>query len=98
MIESYFHLQDHKSLEAIMEQLDDNDPLLKYIAKIFTAEGDYSSAIRAYLKVVTHLTLNIVTWYDFKIFSRLVILMLLFKSVYFIITGIKQFISQRSII
>lgn len=52
MIESYFQLQDYKSLEAMMEQLDDNDPLLKYIAKIFIAEGDFSSAIRAYLKVV----------------------------------------------
>lgn len=51
MIEAYYHLQDHKALERIVNDLDESDPLLGYIARLLTTEGDYETAINAYLKV-----------------------------------------------
>lgn len=51
ILECYYRLDDYDSLEGMVDYLDDHDPLLMRLAKIFTIEGMYKPAIKTYLKV-----------------------------------------------
>ncbi|KAF5296919.1 hypothetical protein FQA39_LY12276 [Lamprigera yunnana] len=51
MVESYFHLEDYKSLENLADRFDSDDPVLADIARGLAIEGDYTSAIKLYLKM-----------------------------------------------
>ncbi|CAH0562507.1 unnamed protein product [Brassicogethes aeneus] len=50
MVECYYHLEDYKSLEALIEQLPDGDPLLEKIGDMFAANAVHNEAVKAYVK------------------------------------------------
>uniref|UniRef100_A0A1Y1LSD8 Uncharacterized protein n=1 Tax=Photinus pyralis TaxID=7054 RepID=A0A1Y1LSD8_PHOPY len=51
MIETYFQLEDFKSLANMAETLEDSEPMLADMARGFAVEGDYLTAIKTYLKI-----------------------------------------------
>lgn len=51
MIECYYHLEDYKSLDAMIDLLPEGDPLLEKIAEMFAVNAVHNEAVKAYVKV-----------------------------------------------
>ncbi|XP_060515869.1 WD repeat-containing protein 35 isoform X2 [Cylas formicarius] len=51
IIDCYFHMEDWKNLENLVDQLSEGDPLLEKIADIFAANAVHAEAVKAYIKV-----------------------------------------------
>lgn len=51
MIECYYHLEDYKNLESMIDYLPEGDPLLEKIGDMFAANAVHTEAVKAYVKV-----------------------------------------------
>lgn len=51
MIECYYHLEDWKSLESMIDSLQEADPLLELIGDMFASSAVHTEAVKAYVKV-----------------------------------------------
>ncbi|KAJ8923826.1 hypothetical protein NQ315_010408 [Exocentrus adspersus] len=51
VIECYYHLEDWKNLEAMIDVLPEGDPLLEKIGDIFAANAVHTEAVKAYVKL-----------------------------------------------
>ncbi|XP_066155495.1 WD repeat-containing protein 35 [Euwallacea fornicatus] len=51
IIDCYYHLEDWKNLELIIEQLPEEDPLLEKIGDMFASSAVHMEAVKAYIKV-----------------------------------------------
>ncbi|CAG9855118.1 unnamed protein product [Phyllotreta striolata] len=50
-IECYYHLEDWKSLESMIDILPEGDPLLEVIGDMFASSAVHTEAVKAYIKV-----------------------------------------------
>ncbi|XP_017782759.1 PREDICTED: WD repeat-containing protein 35 [Nicrophorus vespilloides] len=51
MIECYYHLEDYKALQEMIDSLPEGDSLLQNIADLFASDAVYSVAIKALIKL-----------------------------------------------
>ncbi|XP_018578851.1 WD repeat-containing protein 35 isoform X2 [Anoplophora glabripennis] len=51
MIECYYHLEDWKNLEGMIDKLPEGDPLLEKIGDMFAANAVHNEAVKAYVKL-----------------------------------------------
>ncbi|XP_056645450.1 WD repeat-containing protein 35-like [Diorhabda sublineata] len=51
LVEGYYHLEDWKNLDAMIDCLPEGDPLLERIGDMFAANAVHNEAVKAYVKV-----------------------------------------------
>lgn len=52
LIDCYYHLEDYKSLENVIDYLPEGDPLLEKIGDMFASNAVHKETVKAYTKVI----------------------------------------------